>query len=65
MLGADYRHGDYQGDFLSRGNPLWQEKGVLVPDGKGGFRVVSNRAAQTNLTAAICELVLGVPSATS
>ncbi len=63
VLGVPYTDGDFTGDYLARDNPLWQAKGVLVPDGKGGYRVVSNRGSQTNLTAALSERVLGVPVA--
>jgi hypothetical protein len=63
VLNVQYTFENFTGDFLARDNPLWQAKGILVPDGKGGYRVVSNRASQTNLTAALRERVLGVPAA--
>jgi hypothetical protein len=53
-LGATYEHTaedgqvTFLGDLMDRTNPLWTERGVLVPAANkpGAFRVVSNRNAQ-------------------
>jgi hypothetical protein len=58
VLGAPYSSEGYVGDVLSRQNPLWQQRGILVPDAKGQLKVVSNRNAQAQLITALRALVL-------
>jgi hypothetical protein len=63
-LGDEYTYTDeqgrvWQGDLMSRQNPLWQARGVLAPAANkpGVFRVISNRNAQTQTYEALRQIV--------
>ena len=60
VLGMEYRHGDYAGDFFSRNNPLWMKHEVIVA-GKKGPRVQNNRQARQGAYEYLCE-VTEIPS---
>jgi hypothetical protein len=62
-FGEEYTHTDergsaWQGDLMSRQNPLWQARGVLAPAANkpGVFRVISNRNAQTQTYEALRQI---------